>query len=222
MGSCPLVEGYIQAGKASQGTNGHLYLPNGWCIPRIQNTRCLCKCLDQLPALVPAPPPSVVISGTFSVTNSTTDAILDIEPLVFMAPVDQDLDKESDPALADPDFQAYIANAWAAFQADRKDKGKRVQFDGIELPARKTGRPGPRAASVAEEVVSPVIKAMRFKSATPPKVPAPVANRPLSLMHHLPLIRSDLIPLTPPSPSPPKDNLYIHSLSKTRPLRSAS
>ena len=41
-----------------------------------------------------------------------------------MAPVDQDSDEESDPALADPDFQVYIANTWAAFQADRKDKGK--------------------------------------------------------------------------------------------------
>ena len=69
---------------------------------------------------------SVVTSGIFSVTNSTTDAILDIKPSVFMAPVDQDSDEESDPALADPDFQAYIANAWAAFQADRKDKGKQV------------------------------------------------------------------------------------------------
>ena len=97
-----------------------------------------------------------------------------------MAPVDQDSDEESDPALADPGFQAYIANAWAAFQADRKDKGKRVRFDGIEMPARKTGRPGPRAASVAEEVVSPAIEAMRSKSTTPPKVPAPVANRPPS------------------------------------------
>ena len=37
-----------------------------------------------------------------------------------------------------------------------------------------------RAASVAEEVVSPAIEAMRSKSVTPPKVPAPVANRPPS------------------------------------------
>ena len=43
-----------------------------------------------------------------------------------MAPVDQDSDEELDPALADLDFQAYIANTWAAFQADRKDKGKQV------------------------------------------------------------------------------------------------
>ena len=48
------------------------------------------------------------------------------------------------------------------------------------MPAQKTGCPGPWAASVAEEVVLPAIEAMRSKSATPPKVPAPVANRPLS------------------------------------------
>ena len=178
MGSCPLIEGYIQTGKASQGTDGHLSLLDGRRIPCVQGTDCLCECLDQLPALAPAPPSSVVTSGIFLVTNSTTDAILDIEPSVFMSPVDQDSDKESDPALADPDFQAYIANAWAAFQADRKDKGKRVRFDGVEMPARKTGRPGPWAASVAEEVISPAIEAMWSKSATPPKVPAPVANRP--------------------------------------------
>ena len=182
MGSCPLVEGYIQAGKASRGTDGRLYLPDGQCILCVQGTYCLHECLDWLPALVPAPPSSVATSGIFSVTNSTTDAILDIEPLVFMAPVHQDLDEESDPALADPDFQAYITNAWAAFQADRKDKGKRVQFDGVEMAARKTGHPGPRAASVAKEVVLPAIEAMQSKSVTPPKVPAPVANRPPSSM----------------------------------------
>ena len=97
-----------------------------------------------------------------------------------MAPVDQDSDEELDPASADPDFQAYIANAWAAFQADRKDKGKRVRFDSVEMPACKTSRPGPQAVLVAEEVVSLAIKAMWSKLATPPKVPAPVANRPLS------------------------------------------
>ena len=161
MGSCPLIEGYIQTGEASQGTDGRLYLPDGQRIPHVQGTHCLRECLDRLPALAPAPPSSVVTSGMFSVTNSTTDTILDIEPSVFMAPVDQDSDEELDPALADPDFQAYIANAWAAFQADRKDKGKQVQFDGIEMPAQKTGRPGPWAVSVAEEVVSPAIEAMR-------------------------------------------------------------
>ena len=77
-------------------------------------------------------------------------------------------------------FQMYITNAWAAFQADRKDKGKRVQFNSVEMPAQKTGHPGPQAVLVAKEVVSPVIEAMWSKLVTPPKVPAPVANRPPS------------------------------------------
>ena len=124
MGSCPLVEGYIQARKASQGTNGCLYLPDGWRIPCIQGTWCLCKWLDWLPTSVPALSSSVVTSGIFLVTNSSTDEIFDIEPLVFMAPVDEDSDEKSNPAFIDPDFQACITNAWAAFQANKKDKGK--------------------------------------------------------------------------------------------------
>ena len=88
-----------------------------------------------------------------------------------MTPVDQDGDDESDPALADPKFQAYLANAWAAFQADKKDKGKQVHFDGVQLPLRKTGRPDPRTASVAEEVDLLAIEVLRSKSAVPPRVP---------------------------------------------------
>ena len=65
MGSCPLVEGYIQAGKASRGTNGCLYLPDSRCIPHVQGTCCLHKCLDRLPALAPAPPSSVVTLAYF-------------------------------------------------------------------------------------------------------------------------------------------------------------
>ena len=56
IGSCPLVEGYIQAGKASRGTDGRLYLLDGQRIPRVQGTCCLHECLDRLPALAPAPP----------------------------------------------------------------------------------------------------------------------------------------------------------------------
>ena len=48
------------------------------------------------------------------------------------------------------------------------------------LTSGTSSHPGPRAALVAKEVISPAIEAMRSKSATPSKVPAPVANRPLS------------------------------------------
>ena len=126
MGSCPLVDRYIQAGKASRGTNGRLYLPDGRHIPCVQGTRCLCKCLDHLPAPMAATQAnSVVTPGIFSVSSSSSDAVLDIEPLVFMTPVDQDGDNESNPALADPEFQAYLANTWSTFQADKRIQGSK-------------------------------------------------------------------------------------------------
>ena len=71
-------------------------------------------------------PNLVVTTGIFSISSSSSEAVLDIEPSVFVTPVDQDGDDKSDPALADPELQAYLANAWAAFQADKNDKGKRV------------------------------------------------------------------------------------------------
>ena len=144
MGSCPLIDGYIQAGKASCGSYGRLYLPDGRRIPCVQGTRYLRKCLDRLPTpAAAATSSSVVTAGIFSVLSSSTDTVLEIEPSVFMNPIDQDSDDETNPAFADPEFQTYIANAWAAFQADKKDKGKRVHFDGVELLTRKTGHPGP-------------------------------------------------------------------------------
>jgi hypothetical protein len=221
MGNCPLVDGYIKAGKASRGTDGRLYLPDGRRIPRVQGTRCLRECLDRLPASAPvaSSSTSVVTAGIFSVTDSFTDAILDIEPSVFMTPVDQDSDDEADPAFTDPDFQSYIANAWAAFQADKKDKGKRVRFDGVEMPNRKTGRPGPRAASVAEEVVSPAIEASRSRSAAPPKTTAPAVTRPTtpSSSSSSNAIPRFVLTLFIPHLLHPQVNLGTHSLLKTRP-----
>ena len=90
-----------------------------------------------------------------------------------MTPIDQDGHNESDPTLADPEFQAYLANAWAAFQADTKDKGKQVHFNGVQLPPCKTGHPDPHAASIAEEVDSLAIEALQSKSAVPPRASGP-------------------------------------------------
>jgi len=124
MGSCPHVDSYIQSGRASRGTDSRLYLPDGKCIPRVPGTRCLRECLDRLPALTPSSTSSVVTAGILSVSDFTTDAILDIEPSVFLTPVAEDWDEEPDPVLTDPEFQEYLAHAWANFQADKKDKGK--------------------------------------------------------------------------------------------------
>ena len=108
-----------------------------------------------------APVPTPVAPRT---ATPTTASAVKQEQINLQRTTHQDCAFCADPShfmgSADPDFQTYIANAWAAFQADRKDKGKRIQFDGIEMPAQKTSRPGPRAVSVAEEVISPAIEAM--------------------------------------------------------------
>ena len=169
MGSCPHMDGYIQSGRASRGTDGQLYLPDGKRIPRVPGTRCLRKCLDRLPVPTPGSTSSVVTAGILSVSDFTTDAILDIEPSVFLTPVAEDWDEEPDPVLTDPEFQEYLAHAWANFQANKKDKGKRVRFDSVEMLPRKTGHPGPHAASVSEELLSPAIEASQSKSLGPPK-----------------------------------------------------
>ena len=91
MESCPLIDGYIQAGKVSHGSDGRLYLPDGRQIPCVQGTHCLCECLDCLPApMAAATPSSVVTTSIFLVLSSSTDAVLEIEPSLFMNPIDQD------------------------------------------------------------------------------------------------------------------------------------
>ena len=50
------------------------------------------------------------------------------------------------------------------------------------MPARKTGRPGPRAASVAEEVVSLAIEAMQ--STVTPKILSILTSTVVHAVHH--------------------------------------
>ena len=72
------------------------------------------------------------------------------------------------PIVEDVDFQPYIAQAWAAFQADRvsKDKNKKcLCFNGVEIPPCKTPpdkalNPESHQATVSEEmeVLSPELQ----------------------------------------------------------------
>ena len=149
MGSCPHVEGYIRSGRASRGADNRIHLPDGRRIPCVPGTSCLKDCLDRLAATAVTP---AVTTGLFSLTYPDTDAVLDIEPSVFMTPLHQ-TDEDADSALAHPNFQPYIAQALANFTAD-KDRGKRPRFDGVHMLPRN-----PQPASVTEEIVSPAIGA---------------------------------------------------------------
>ena len=86
------------------------------------------------------------------------------------------------PVVEDVDFQPYIAQAWAAFQADRvlKDKNKkRLCFDGVEIPPCKTLldkalNPESRRATVSEEmeVLSPELQQVAKATLAPAPVVA--------------------------------------------------
>ena len=117
MGSCPHVEGYIWSGQASRGANNRIHLPDGRQIPRVPGTSCLKDCRLTAAAVTPA-----VTTEPFSLTYPDTDAVLDIEPSVFMTPLHQ-TDEDANSTLAHPDFQPYIAQALANFKAN-KNRGK--------------------------------------------------------------------------------------------------
>jgi hypothetical protein len=98
-------------------------------------------------------------AGILAIMYPDTDAVLDIDPLAFIttAQVSTFLN------VADPDFQPYIAQAWASFQAERDLKDshstKRVRFDGIAVASRKAIQSIPQPTSVLDEmeIVSPEV-----------------------------------------------------------------
>ncbi|KAF8124195.1 hypothetical protein EV363DRAFT_1454736 [Boletus edulis] len=208
MGNCPHIEPYIQTSRACRGSDCQLCLPDRRRIPHIPRTCCLKDCLDCLPLLtttVAAPIPTVT-TGIISLTYPNTDAILDIKPLVFLLPVD-DSDDDEPLVISYPDFEPYIARAWASFQADKaKPKGPKLCFDSVEMPPHRTGRPGPRPVPVAEEIISPAVEAACVIVLVPlrPTAQAPPTTQPIAFS----------------SKSTIPGSLDICSLSKAMPLPS--
>ncbi|KIN96854.1 hypothetical protein M404DRAFT_106401, partial [Pisolithus tinctorius Marx 270] len=177
---CALVEVYIRAGKITRGTDNRLYLADGSRIPRFPECNSLREAVDRVMAdrdqasaraTTPAAPRNTAAQGTanlFCVAHPEIDVQLEIQPSAFLNTV-QDAD-EPVADLADPDFQAYVAQAWATYQADKGNKGaviprgKKARFDGVEISARPAACPAnpprvdPRAATVEEEIISPGVQ----------------------------------------------------------------
>ncbi|KAF8547109.1 hypothetical protein OG21DRAFT_1490501 [Imleria badia] len=176
MSSCPHVDAYIQSGRATRGSDNHIHLPDGRHIPHIPGTNCLKDCLDWLAALAATPiVSSAITTGLFSLTYPDTNTMLDIDLSVFWSSIHHANDcNDDDSALEHPDFQSYITQVLANFKAD-KDKGKRPHFDGVHMPPCI-----PQPALVAEEIVSPAIKAVRTTptASSSCTAPAPAASQP--------------------------------------------
>ncbi|KIN98624.1 hypothetical protein M404DRAFT_31267, partial [Pisolithus tinctorius Marx 270] len=190
---CALVEVYIRAGKITRGTDNRLYLVDGSRIPRFP--QCQRACCDSCHS-------AQGTANLFCVAHPEIDVQLEIQPSAFLNTV-QDAD-EPVADLADPDFQAYVAQAWATYQADKGNKGaviprgKKARFDRVEITARPTARPAnpprvdPRAATVEEEIISPGVQSSRAaRQASEPSTPAPTSTA-----------MKPYVPPTNPAPTP--------------------
>ncbi|KIO00577.1 hypothetical protein M404DRAFT_29503 [Pisolithus tinctorius Marx 270] len=141
-------------------------------------------------AVTPAALRNVATQGTanlFCIAHPEVDVQLEIQPSAFLNTV-QDAD-EPVADLANPDFQAYVAQAWATYQADKGNKGavipcrKKAHFDGVEITARPVARPAnpprvdPCAATVEEEIISPGVQSSCATcQASKPSTPAPTST----------------------------------------------
>ncbi|KIN96108.1 hypothetical protein M404DRAFT_49714, partial [Pisolithus tinctorius Marx 270] len=204
---CALVEVYIHAGKITRGTDNRLYLVDGSQIPRFPECNSLREAVDRVMAdrdqasaraATPAAPHNVAMQGTtnlFCVAHPEIDVQLEIQPSAFLNTVQDANEPVAD--LADPDFQAYVAQAWATYQVDKGIKGaviprgKKARFDGVEITARPAAL-DPHAATVEEEIVSPGVQSSRAaRQASEPSTPAPTSTA-----------TKPYVPLTNPAPTP--------------------
>ncbi|KIO00221.1 hypothetical protein M404DRAFT_29822 [Pisolithus tinctorius Marx 270] len=127
---CVLVEVYIRASKIMKGTDNCLYLADGSRIPHFPECNSLREAVDHVMA-------------------DRDQASLEIQPSAFLNTI-QDAD-EPVADLADPDFQAYVAQAWATYQADK--------------------------ATVEEEIISPAVQSLHAAcQASDPSAPAPMST----------------------------------------------
>ncbi|KIK80802.1 hypothetical protein PAXRUDRAFT_157652 [Paxillus rubicundulus Ve08.2h10] len=118
-------------------------------------------------------------AGILTIAYPEGEVELEIEPSMFLSVVD-DPEQSMSPYSTDPDFQPYFAQAWASYQADRSAKdrpcGKRVRFDGVEVPAHPSGLGNLCAATVPLRPSTPPAVAT---ATTPPLQTKPVTANPL-------------------------------------------
>ena len=153
MRMCPVCQEYLNTRKVVRGQFSRLCLPDGTEIPRIQGARCLKEAVDHMAASQPSTgasssstsaanhfsrdTPPHITAGILAVTFPETQAVIEIDPsaFAFMEAEDEE-DEEEVPMVTAPEFQPYIAQAWASFQMDQvsKDKGKCVCFNGVHIP----------------------------------------------------------------------------------------
>ncbi|KAF8834089.1 hypothetical protein BDN67DRAFT_985576 [Paxillus ammoniavirescens] len=104
-------------------------------------------------------PPPHITATLYTTADGDHDGLemeLEVEPSAFLHTSSSPLTPISLSKMADPEFQAFLVNAWVSFQAGKgkadQFKGKKVHFDGVEVPQRKVPR-----VTVKEEIESPAV-----------------------------------------------------------------
>ncbi|KIJ08132.1 hypothetical protein PAXINDRAFT_18700 [Paxillus involutus ATCC 200175] len=89
--------------------------------------------------------------------DNSLEMELEVEPSAFLHTSSGDLAIPDSSEVADPEFQAFLVNAWANFQAGKgkgdQSKGKKMCFNGVEISHRKVPR-----VTVEEEIKSPAVR----------------------------------------------------------------
>ncbi|KIN99086.1 hypothetical protein M404DRAFT_47381, partial [Pisolithus tinctorius Marx 270] len=227
---CALIEVYIHAGKITRGTDNRLYLADRSQIPRFPECNSLREAVDHIMAdrdqastrtATPAAPRNAAAQGTanlFCIAHPEIDMQLEIQPSAFLNTV-QDAD-EPVADLANPDFQAYVAQAWATYQADKVGRSRPGldSFDGVEITARPAAHPAnpprvdPRAATVEEEIISPGVQSSRAAH----QVSDPSAPTPMSTA------TKPYVPPTNPAPMPARKDPVPAAIVPTQTLYPAA
>ncbi|KIJ10742.1 hypothetical protein PAXINDRAFT_16289 [Paxillus involutus ATCC 200175] len=172
--SCQLALAYINEGKLSC-RNGRLCMPDGSPIPCIQGIYGMRNVVDHLLAQPAAstestsssgfvcdPPPHItaVLYTTAYGDDNSLEMELEVKPSASLHTSSGDLAIPDSSEVTDPEFQAFLANAWANFQAGKgkgdQSRGKKMRFDGVEIPHRKAPR-----VTVEEEIESPAVREAR-------------------------------------------------------------
>ena len=123
---CEICEQYIAVNCAIRGMDGRMYLPGGRRIPCIPGCKCIQACIDQVEAENAAASQAIVAASTSVPRESTEQSTLDPLPhttvgiLSVAEPVDATYEVSSSAEMANPDFQPYLAKAWAAYQAAKQ------------------------------------------------------------------------------------------------------
>ncbi|KIJ05561.1 hypothetical protein PAXINDRAFT_21195 [Paxillus involutus ATCC 200175] len=146
--SCQLALAYINEGKLSLD---HLLAQPAASTESTSSSGFVCD------------PPPHITAALYTTAYSDDNSLemeLEVEPSAFLHTSSGDLAIPDSDEVTDPEFQAFLANAWVNFQAGKgkgdQSRGKKMRFDGVEIPRRKAPR-----VTVEEEIESPAVREAR-------------------------------------------------------------